>query len=111
MFEISINQLSGTIPVALAHPFRGFGGLMFFYAQDNKLVGSLPDGLLTSCLQMVIHDNQLTGSLPTLQTIDALILVCVCVFRSRPGTPNQRKGQNEKFMRISPIFVNSGVFP
>ena len=30
--------------------------------------------------------------------------------RSRPGKPNQRKGQNEKFM-ISPNFVNSGVIP
>ena len=30
--------------------------------------------------------------------------------RSRPGKPNQRKGQNESSW-ISPIFVNSGVFP
>ena len=31
---------------------------------------------------------------------------------SRPGKPNQRKGQNEKFIWISPIFcVNSGVLP
>ena len=29
--------------------------------------------------------------------------------RSRPGKPNQRKGQNEKFMNF--IFVNSSVFP
>ena len=34
----------------------------------------------------------------------------VATLRSRPGKPNQRKGQNEKFMN-SPIFVNSGVFP
>ena len=31
-------------------------------------------------------------------------------FRSPPGKPNQRKGQNEKFMNFAPIFVNSGVF-
>ena len=31
--------------------------------------------------------------------------------RSRPGKPNQKKGQNEKFIWISrPFFVNSGVF-
>ena len=27
------------------------------------------------------------------------------ILRSRPGKPNQRKGQNEKFMWISPIFL------
>ena len=35
-------------------------------------------------------------------------------FRSRPRKPNQRKGQNEKFMIffvLPPMFVNSGVFP
>ena len=31
-------------------------------------------------------------------------------FRSRPGKPNQRKGQNEKFTNFA-IFGNSGVFP
>ena len=31
-------------------------------------------------------------------------------FRSRPVKPNQRKGQNEKFMNFA-HFVNSGVFP
>ena len=30
--------------------------------------------------------------------------------RSRPGKPNQRKGQDEKFL-IASIFMNSGVFP
>ena len=30
--------------------------------------------------------------------------------RSRPDKPNQRKGQNEKFMNLA-HFVNSGVFP
>ena len=28
-----------------------------------------------------------------------------------PGKPNQRKGQNEKFMNFAHCFVNSGVFP
>ena len=32
-------------------------------------------------------------------------------FRSRPGKPNQRKGQNEKFMNFAHFWVNSGVFP
>ena len=32
------------------------------------------------------------------------------IFRSRPGKPNQRKGQNEKFMNFA-HFVNSGAFP
>ena len=34
------------------------------------------------------------------------------IVRSRPGKPNQRKGQNEKkFTKFATIFVNSGVFP
>ena len=32
-------------------------------------------------------------------------------FRSRPGKPNQRKGQNEKFTNFAHFFVNSGVLP
>ena len=31
--------------------------------------------------------------------------------RSSPGKPNQRKGQNEKFMNFAHFSVNSGVFP
>ena len=31
--------------------------------------------------------------------------------RSPPGKPNQRKGQNEKFMDFAHFCVNSGVFP
>ena len=33
------------------------------------------------------------------------------ILRGRPGKPNQRKGQNEKFMNFELFFVNSGVFP
>ena len=32
------------------------------------------------------------------------------MFRGRPGKPNQRKGQNEKFMNFAHFCVNSGVF-
>ena len=31
--------------------------------------------------------------------------------RSRPGKPNQRKGQNEKFMNFAHFCENSGVLP
>ena len=31
--------------------------------------------------------------------------ICTPLIRSRPSRPNQRKGQNEKFIWISPIFV------
>ena len=33
------------------------------------------------------------------------------IIRSRPGKPNQRKGQKEKFMNFAHFCVNSGVFP
>ena len=45
--------------------------------------------------------NYLPGPVPELQK----------KIRSRPGKPNQRKGQNEKFMNFAHFFVNSGVFP
>ena len=32
------------------------------------------------------------------------------IIRSRPGKPNQRKGDNEKFMNFAHFCVNSGVF-
>ena len=52
----------------------------------------------TSFLQMGVRPAFLRSARSTIQ-------------ESRPGKPNQREGQNEKFMNVAHFFVNSGVFP
>ena len=68
--RISINRLSGTIPVAVA----SLRMLHYVSAHDNGLSGSIPD-VLMSVPYIVLNDNHLTGSLATLRQALVLILV------------------------------------
>ena len=85
LITISINRLSGTIPVAATcSPV-----LALFWAYDNRLSGSIPYCLMSPIKMaktLVINDNQLTGSLPSLKAFDALTLVATKRMLTFPGT-------------------------
>ena len=54
-----------------------------------------------SCLQLSSFSLQFFWGAFCLYTLSFFILQLEQTFRSRPGKPNQRKGQNEKFMNFA----------
>jgi Fibronectin type III domain len=68
VFDVSFNQLSGTIPA-----LTGLTALRDFYAYNNQLTGSMPTLTgLTALEDFRVHNNQLTGSIPALAGLTAL---------------------------------------
>ena len=68
----------------------------------------------TECSARCMHAagavGQQCSSKNNSEDFSLLVTFLLVTFRSRPGKPNQRKGQNEKFMNSAHFCVNSGVF-
>ena len=73
VFDLSCNQLTGAVPAQLKHCRR----LEILDVSHNSLQGPLPNHLCSGAWsatlkELVLNDNQLTGSLPT--DIDKVVI-------------------------------------
>ena len=71
VLDVSVNELSGTIPAALPSDHENKQSV---YACDNMLSGSLPSGLMSTQGSVFLGNNQLIGTLPSLETVVALMV-------------------------------------
>jgi Leucine-rich repeat (LRR) protein len=70
-FEVSQNQLIGTIP-----SLSGLTNLLYFNASLNKLTGTMPALTgLGNLNWLYLHFNQLTGSIPALDGVPLLVVL------------------------------------
>ena len=85
-------------------PFFSFLGLSRFFWDFPDLLGDGP-GTLPICPSPLSRPKKSTYEEQSRKGPRHNLDLSRKKFRSRPGKPNQRKGQNEKFMNFSPIFV------
>ena len=65
ILEIGDNKLSGTIPGALGSAMpKNFGQAKAIHLFSNALSGSIPDRMCQSAVDVDVHENDLTGTLP-----------------------------------------------
>ena len=71
LLDVSVNQLSGTIPAVVPSDHENKQSV---HARDNKLSGSLPSGLMSTQGAVLFCGNRLIGTLPSLDTVVALMV-------------------------------------
>ena len=62
------NMLSGDVP-----DLSGMTSLERFYIHENQLTGGVPTGLSDSVTHILVHRNMLTGEIPDLSAMTNLV--------------------------------------